>query len=439
MRRILKFSANYLPFIVETYARFFVFFSRKGMQKKSISIINTHDQGGGAAKVAFHIMKNSTLSDQMNLFVSYKKTENNKVVALKQLPRSRFQNWLEEMERLQGWLDLSRIAPLQLIRNRHFQQSDIVHLHNLHGSYFSYAIVPALVRKKKVIWTLHDEQLLTGHCSCTLGCDKWKSGCGNCPHLETYPAVKIDNTKRLFEAKKNWLKKINPVIVCPSNWLSDRVKIAYPFLQHIKVIPNGVDVEVFKPLDKKVIRKKLGLPVDAFLILFAAELSTLNPFKGGEIIDQLITEGLGKSTFMITIGGETEKQTESHIPFGYISDEYEMASLYAASDLMLYPTRADNLPLVVLEAMSCGLPVIASSLGGIPEIIQDKENGFLVQSYHNSNGFREAIGMYQNLSVTEKEIVSGKARTTIQKNYSSIKMINAYDELYAVCRESVKS
>ncbi len=434
MRIVLKIGSKFLPFMVEWYSRMLAFFSTRSVTSNSISIINTQDQGGGAAKIAYTVAEYSSYKEQISFFVHEKKRNNTGIIQLPPVSNSKWQLRLDEMERLGSWLDIAKIAPLKLLKDPFFQKSSIVHLHNLHGYYFSYAILPALMRKRKVIWTLHDEQLLTGHCSCTLNCTNWTNGCGDCPHLETYPAIKTDSTQALLAYKKRWLKKINPLIVCPSHWLSNRVKIAFPFLKQIHVIPNGVDTDLYIPTDdKKKLRAKLNLPIDAFLILFAAELSTSNPFKGGNILNEIVVDGFQDSTFVVTIGGKTKKQSDHHLPYGYINNELEMSNLFAASDLMIYPTQADNLPLVVLEAMSCGLPVVASKVGGIPEIIDDEINGFLIDNYHHKIDFQDVILKYKSYSEEEKTKISSNARLTIEKYFSKTEMINLYDELYLTC------
>ena len=435
MHRILKIASSRLPFIIELYSLMFRLVFRtsknsKSNSSKKISVINTHSQGGGAAKVALDIIRGSKYASNMHFFVHENFQSSNNIHVIEKMKSTRLIRWFQEMERIGGWLDFSFISPLNLLKNNHFQTSRIIHLHNLHGYYFSYAILQSLAKKKKVIWTLHDEHLITGHCSCTLSCELWKSGCGNCPKLETYPSVKLDNTKKMLAYKTRLLNKINPIIVCPSNWLAERVKVAYPFLKTVKMIPNGVDTEVFKPMDKNVLRSKLGLPKDALIILFAAELATKNPFKGGEIVESLIETSTFQNCYFVTIGGETIKKSDYHIPFGYISEQEKMAELYATSDLMLYPTRADNLPLVVLEAMSCGLPVISSNIGGIVEIIENEKNGFLIDHYFKTELFQKAITHFIAFTEVERLQISSEARKTILYRFSKEKMINEYDTLY---------
>ena len=441
MYRILKIASSKLPFFIELYSlllrlrlRRRLSFSKSRLKwnnsTNNISVINTHSQGGGAAKVALDIIRGSKYTSNMHFFVHENSRSSENIHVIEKMKSTRLIRWFQEMERIGGWLDFSFISPLNLLKNNHFQTSRIIHLHNLHGYYFSYAILQSLAKKKKVIWTLHDEHLITGHCSCTLSCELWKSGCGNCPKLETYPSVKIDNTKKMLAYKTRLLKKIDPTIVCPSKWLAERVKKAYPFLKTVKMIPNGVDTELFKPMDKNELRSKLGLPKDTLIILFAAELATKNPFKGGEIVESLIEKSIFHNCYFITIGGETNKKSDFHIPFGYISEQEKMAELYAVSDIMLYPTRADNLPLVVLEAMSCGLPVISSNLGGIAEIIENEKNGFLIDHYFKTELFEEAISNFIALSESERVEFSSEARKTILQKFSIEKMIDEYDALY---------
>ncbi len=432
MRLILRIGAKYLPFILEYYSKLMAFFNRGVGLTNSIAVINTHDQGGGAAKVAYVLTTSSYYKEDIQFFVQEKRRIDRRITALDAPSRSKWQLRLDEMERLGNWLDFAKIGPLKLLKDPFFKRSSLVHLHNLHGYYFSYAILPALLKGRKVIWTLHDEHLLTGHCSFTLSCTNWKRGCGNCPHLDTYPAVKSDNTQKSLFYKKKWLNEINPLIVCPSHWLANCVRIAYPFIKKIVVIPNGVNTDLFVPVaNKKELRKKLNLPIDSFLTLFAAELSTNNPFKGGDLINQILEDGLGDDSYLITIGGGTSLVNSAHIPFGYLANELEMAELYAAADLMVYPTKADNLPLVVLEAMSAGLPVLSSNIGGISEIISHNENGFLIDSSHDKIAFINSIVTFRNSSTEEKQRIARNARTTIVENFSAVKMIKAYDELYA--------
>jgi glycosyltransferase involved in cell wall biosynthesis len=429
---ILKKNNFLLPRLMGLYALFkmkTVSTKRKNNQA-NISIINTYDKGGGAAKIAYQLLHNPAKPYRFQLFVKYKKSTNEHVTLLNELPMNRITRWFLEMERFGDWLDFAKTNAFDLLSSDFYMQSSIIHLHNLHGGYFSYAALPALTSSKKVIWTLHDDHLLTGHCASSLNCERWKHGCGQCPDLTIYPPIKNDNTKNLFLEKQKMLKKIQPVIVCPSEWLKQKIAFSHPFLKDVRVINNGVDIALYKPLNKREIREKYHVKQDALVIVFAAELSLKNPFKGGKTVIETFHAIKNKNVQFISIGSQTEKISDNHIVFDYITNESMLAELYALSDLLIYPSWSDNFPLVILEAMACGTPVIGSNVGGIPEIIQDKFNGYLISDYKNHEKYVEKIKTYMSLNTEEKNALSNNTRDNIVSNYRLEKMYEKYNQLY---------
>jgi glycosyltransferase involved in cell wall biosynthesis len=397
----------------------------------SILTINTHDQSGGASKIAYQIANNSRNFFQSTFFVGIKKRTEDWIYELPAMVDNELSSVLNHQEKDGGWLDFSKLGSLRLRKNILFKRASIVHFHNLHGYYFSYVLLPVLGKGKKVVWTLHDDHAITGHCSFTMQCTRWKVGCGSCPSLEVYPAIQKDTTKELLYWKKKWINQLNPIIVSPSQWLADRVKLSYPNLTDIRVINNGIDTDIFKPGDKNQLREELHLPKDKFLVLFVAEFSTDNPFKGGEIVRQVIRKTTNESICFITIGAEYKSVHTHHLEFPYISDERELAKLYAACDVLFYPTNADNFPLVVLEAMSCGLLVIASAIAGIPEIINDNHNGFLVEGYSDvSNYESKLVDVYSLRNSNKYSLISESARETVVNKFSLKQMLENYEFLY---------
>ena len=133
----------------------------------------------------------------------------------------------------------------------------ILHLHNLHDSYINLGMLFHYIKKEriKVIWTLHDCWSFTGHCAHFLfsGCEKWKSGCGHCSCLKTYPASIFDTTKLLWKKKKKWFSGVKDMtIVTPSKWLAELVKESFLGDYRIIVVNNGIDLNVFKPTESNV-------------------------------------------------------------------------------------------------------------------------------------------------------------------------------------------
>jgi glycosyltransferase involved in cell wall biosynthesis len=162
--------------------------------------------------------------------------------------------------------------------------ANVVHLHTLHGGYFNYRWLPELARRKPLVWTLHDQWALTGHCAYSFECARWRTGCGACPHPETYPAVRRDATATEWRWKSAAIAAARPHLICPSQWLLDLAS-AHPVLSALPRhhIPYGLDTDTFRPHDRESARAELGLPHDRVLALFAAQ-SLDNPFKNARLL-----------------------------------------------------------------------------------------------------------------------------------------------------------
>ena len=432
---LYKLPNGFFPWVIEFYLKFFTFHTEKN--KNGILFINTHDQSGGASKVAYQLASSQQAKRSTFFLVHFKRRNENWIHALKtneNVFTSVFSNYLNDKEKAGSWLDFSKISFIAQRVKSFVLTSKIVHLHNLHGGYFSYALLPVLSRRKRVIWTLHDEQALTGHCSFTMQCQGWKNHCSNCPSLHVYPSIQEDNAQNLLKFKTRWIKQSKIIYITPSQWLADRVLEVYPFLKNkVSVIPNGVDTRVFQP--KKNAREYFGLPQDKFLILFIAEFSTDNPFKGGETFRGIVQNASNQNYKFITVGGVSNYSSEVLIELPYVVNEEELAFLYSACDLMVYPTNADNHPLVVLEAMACGLPVLAPSIGGIPEIIETNKDGWIVPAYSRYETYLEAIDPIYQLYMNENETFSSvkkHARNKIIQNFKLEQMLARYEKLYQI-------
>lgn len=410
--------------IVSIYILLFLRTNKKA--RNSVSYMNTFDIGGGAAKVCYQLFINIPNSV---LFVREKRSSNEQVVVFDPNLWSRIGQIARKIEK-KGLLDYGKLGVLKLLHNLKFSNSKILHLHNTHGYYLSFLALKHIAVNKKIVWTLHDEYLITGHCSFTIRCERWKQGCGTCPDLKIYPPLELDTTIENQLEKKNFLKQIQPCIVTPSEWLAKRVEFTYPFLKKLHVIYNGVDVNIFKPT-KNVAELKIkhNIPPQKFIVLFVAELSVANPFKGGDILIEIIQSLTHRTDILfLTIGGNTSDYSNV-VSLPYIADEQIISELYSLSDIMLYPTKADNLPLVVLESMACGTPVIASDIGGISEIIDDKNNGYLI-SNNCKTEFINSLFTFYAMSDNEKNRVSTSAIEKIHQKFSLERMLSSYRTLY---------
>jgi glycosyltransferase involved in cell wall biosynthesis len=431
--RILKFivKKNFL-LCLDIYCIYLKLFfnQRKKTNSNFVSAINTHDQSGGASKIAYDLTNYVNKKNHIKLFVKFKKTNNKWVSEIGDRKNKIIETVLNEEAKNKGWINFAGFDALNLLKDNHYNNSQIIHLHNLHENFLSPAIFSILFKNKKIIWTLHDEYVNTGHCGFSMSCNNWLKGCGKCPDLSIYPSVKYDNTEIVLKNKKKWINENQPVIITPSKWLEKRVRLIYPNIKNIKTINNGIDTKIYFPKNKLETKKKLNLPTDKKLILFVAEYATNNPFKGGNILREIINHNKNDLLTFITVGGNTENTLKNHISISYISSKEELANLYNACDVLLYPTQADNFPLVVLESMACGTPVIASRLGGIPEIISDHEDGFLINDYQTEKEFLEILNNYLNLTIEQQRNIEINATKKINNYFSLDKMVANYLKLY---------
>ncbi len=437
MSRVARWMGPHIPAITQFLIRHYAGKNTPVINPKAsgTAFFNTHDLSGGAAKIVRALFYAQKVSEPAHFFVRYKRTEDSSILCIPPFNKipSRLKFYLEYAALKEGWLDYNALDPLSILTNKAFQSADLVHFHNLHGGYFSYELLPYLSRGKKAVWTIHDMHPLTGHCGFSMECEGWKTGCGNCPDLNIYPSIKKDRTKYLHQRKKALIQQANPVLVSPSIWLAKKLERAFPKLR-VETIPNGVNTMVFCPGSKEKARAELNLPQDAFLLVYASELATQNPYKGGDVVRELIGSELPPNTKIITIGGNEAKQSEQHLPYGYIASEPEMAKLFRAADLMVYPTKADNHPLVVMEALATGLPVLATAEAGIPEIIEDGVQGWLMPRTTGAAPFLQRIQEMATQPQSRWTEAQNAARKHAEENFTLQAMIQAYQKLYSSLR-----
>lgn len=264
----------------------------------------------------------------------------------------------------------------KLIKNIKKFSPDIVHLHNLHGDYINLSMLFNFLKKynKPVVWTLHDCWALTGHCSHFdyIKCEKWKNECNSCPQKKSYPkSIFLDRSKRNYKQKKTFFTSIgNLTVVTPSKWLAGVVKESFLKDLTVKVINNGIDLEVFKPTDSQL-REKLGL-TDEKIIMGCAFSWTKR--KGLDVFCELAD--MIEDEYKIVLVGVSEELAkelpENIITVQKTGTQNELAEFYSIADFFVNPTKEETLGMVNIEANACGTPVITFNTGGSPECINEK-------------------------------------------------------------------
>ena len=397
--------------------------------------INQSDNLGNGAGIAGFRLHQGLLNHGLDsrIFVGMLKTSSDRITTI---PRSK-----AIIERIifyftwhYGLNDINWISSFDIPKHYFYQQADILNFHNLHNGYFNYLAVPSLTADKPAVFTLHDMWSFTGHCSYSYDCERWKTGCGKCPYPDTYPGCYIDNTHLEWKLKKWVYNRSNLTIVAPSHWLTEQAKQS--ILKDISIhhIPYGIDTEAYQPLDREQCRSILGIPPNKKVLMFAA-LSLKDPRKGGDIllkILQSLPDSLKAETVLLTIGNSGENISEAvgmaTYNLGYINSDCLKSIAYSAADLFIFPTRADNLPLVLQESMACGTPMVSFKTGGVPDLVRPGVTGYLALPEDAQDFCHGIVQLLEDNQ--QRDRMSQNCRAIALKEYPLELQAQRYIELY---------
>jgi len=436
-----------------------------------ITLINTSDRGGGAANIALTLHKKYlNLDHKSRLIVAKKATI---LPTVYQIPKTGWERFWDDIDRrllkshVKGAYRLHNLisvikSPIEAVAHKTGRESyhhpeaenlvkeftsksDVFHLHNLHYDYFDLRLLPNLSKQKPVLITMHDEYLYTGLCASTLGCERWRTGCGNCPQLENYPSYKRDNTHNNWRRKKNVFSESNVTLVTPSNWLAKRTQES--FLSHLplKVIPNGIDLSVFNPGSKVSARNKLSLSQETFVLLSTIKSGRPGKYKDREMLDRVINQlrsmKLSKRITFVILGCRATRDESNGcfrlVEKPYLESQKKMAEYFRASDLYVHTADAETFGLTVCEAMACGAPVISTNAGGIPELVNDGETGYTVPIGNHQKMVAHIIDLMDDDERLEK---MGQRASEITRTYYGIeRMVDDYVQLYKelICKHEI--
>ena len=322
----------------------------------------------------------------------------------------------------------SKRAAKRLIAHLDRLAPDIVHLHNLHGHNVHLGILFSYLKEKniKIFWTFHDCWAFTGYCPYydIAECSNWQISCKNCPQHSHYSWF-FDRSADLFEKKKQLFTGLDLTIITPSQWLADQVKLSFLKEYPVKVIHNGIDLNIFSPKASDFReRYRIG---DRFLLLGVA--FGWGKRKGLDVFIRL-AEKLDPEKFQLVLVG-TDDDIDKQLPPNIISihrtaNQTQLAEIYTAADLFVNPTREENFPTVNIESLACGTPVLTYRTGGSPEMLstntgrvvaRNDEEAFLnaifeierdrpysadacrarAEEFSNEAKYREYVALYQRL------------------------------------------
>lgn len=324
----------------------------------------------------------------------------------------------------------SKSATSRFIKQIEEMNPDILHLHNIHGYYLHIGELFSYLKQagKPVIWTLHDCWPFTGHCAYFeyYHCDRWKTGCHSCPQKSTYPKrLWIDSSINNYQDKKKLFTGLdNLTIVTPSAWLAEQVKQSFLSPYPVQVIPNGIDLDIFKPTAGSI-RAQYGIHEYEFVLIAVAGI--WEERKGLPVLLEL-SRRLGTG-FRFILVGVTDKQKE-RLPKNCIGitrteNTDELAALYSAADVYVNTTLDDNFPTTNLESLACGTPVITFDTGGSTESVDDLTG--LIVPKGNIDALEQAV---KKVQLQSKMYYSDNCIQRACEKYDKRKSFAAYWNLY---------
>ena len=405
-----------------------------------VLIVNTSERTGGAAVAANRLMKAlNNNGAKAKMLVRDKETDALTVVPLPHSPRLR---WHFLWERLVVFcrLHFSRShlfevdianAGSDITKLPEFQEADVIHLHWINQGMLSLKCIQKILQSgKPVVWTMHDIWPATALCHVTLGCERFTTQCEHCRLLPSGGSSN-DFSTIVWQRKQQMLANGSIYFVACSRWLESEAKRSALLKgQKITSIPNPIDTRVYKRGNKEEARKRLGLPLDKKLILFASQRVT-NANKGMDYLIEACQQLQLADAAVVILGGHAEEVVSQlsleAYPLGYVNEEQRIVDVYQAVDVFVLPSLSENLPNTIMEAMACGVPCVGFKIGGIPEEIDHRHNGYVAE-YRNAADLAQGIRWI--LSEADYDNLSQSAVQKVMQNYSQQSVALKYLDVY---------
>jgi glycosyltransferase involved in cell wall biosynthesis len=347
--------------------------------------------------------------------------------------------WLERglyaAERVTGLQGLLSPFALGFPLRRCYRAADVAHWHLVYPHYVSLPLMSFLSRRRPTVWTLHDPWALTGHCVHPLDCERWRTGCGQCPDLARNFSVWHDTTAMVWQAKRRAYRDAPLTLVVASRWMRERVE-ASPLTSHLpcRVIPFGLDLGTWRPRDRHACRERLGIPPEAKVIAFRMATGEKHRLAKGVpwLIEALQRLEPGTATHLLVFHdrGRLEQLAGRYRihELGWVEDEGRMAEALSAADLFVMPSLAESFGLMALESMACGTPVITTAGIATAELVRAPEAGLCVPP---RDGAALASALAELLADDERRAAMGTAgRTLVEAEYSAKAYRDRHIELY---------
>lgn len=408
----------------------------------NLLLLNTYDNQGGAAIATYRLHRGlRAIGINSNLLVQVKDSDDSSVTG----PLARSQKLIAFVR---PYLDQ---AATHLYRGRNkvlFTPArlperlacrvaafnpDIVHLFWVSNGFLRIESLKKF--KRPIVWTLHDMWPFTGGCHYDDECGRFRESCGNCPVLHS--ERERDLSRSVWERKRVSWEGVPIVVVATSHWIADMARSSSLFRdRRIEVIPNGLDTDRYKPIDKATARTVYNLPQDKNLVLFSAFSAISDKRKGNQFLvpalEKMARAGWGSRAELVIIGAsrpENPPDLGMQVHYmGHLHDEISQVLLYSAADVLVAPSMQENLSNTVMESLACGTPVVAFNIGGMPDMIDHQINGYLAKPFESDDLAEGIMWVLENSG--RRGLLAQRARQTVLERYALKTVADRYLALY---------
>lgn len=407
--------------------------------------LSTSDLAGGAAIACKRIVDAQSLHGiDSSLLVQKKISSDPKVYSTTTSPLSKL-NYTLRMLLDEGFIRLLTnkgrgrfsypFIGIDISSQPLIKDADIINLQWINGGFLSLKSLERIGKLgKPIVWTFHDMWAFTGGCHYVGDCEKFIAECRSCPALKISSYEDLSN--KIFNQKQSIFEKLNLTIVTTSRWLANETSRSKLLKEkRVEVIPTPINSEKYKPTDLKEAREKFSLDSEKKIILFGA-MNANDERKGFRYLIEALNILKAKSKNLeieLAVFGKLDDSVLAKVPFkvnqlGKLKNEEEIVSAYNSADVFVAPSLEDNLPNTIMESMSCGTPVVAFNAGGIPDMIDNNQNGILAKLKSSAE---LAEGILKILSDDElRKRMSEESRKKVLKNFNSELVVKKYKELY---------
>lgn len=409
-----------------------------------VLLLSTTDIHGGAARAAYQLHQGLQIINVSSQMLVQTRLSDDETVTSSQ---TRIEKAIAKLRPGLDKLPVQQLYPqcdgtmfsLQWLPDRNASKvshidADVINLHWVCGGFLNIGSIAKF--KQPIVWTLHDMWAFTGGCHYSQECHRYTDSCGTCPQLSS--RKHSDLSHWVWQRKAKALKSINLTIVTPSVWLAKGASSSSLFKDlRVEVIPNSLDTARYKPVNRQAARQILGLPQDKRLVLFGAMKATSNPRKGFHLLQPALhslSKTAWKEQLSLVIIGASQPSHPPDLGFeahylGVLSDDISLALAYAAADVFIAPSIQDNLPNTVMEALACGTPCVAFNIGGMPDLIEHQQNGYLAQAYKTEDLAQGITWVLENTDRHQK--LCSYARKKVEQEFTQELQAHRYLSLFA--------